>query len=550
MLLSPDGSRAYVSEHREGTVAVVDARSGAVLTRWAVGERPAGVALTPDGSLLVAAASWAGEVVLLETDTGRVRAKVPLRGLPWAVAVSPDGALAWVTVSQLDELAAVDLRSARVIRRVPVGRRPEAVDVSRDGTTVAVANTAGGTVTLINAETAEVEATVRLKGVNVRGIAVTADGAEAYTTCMPPFNTRPAADPREVWHNLIQAVAIRGADSAPAEDQWLDFARTPAETGGTGSPDPFDLVTDAEGRHAWFSVAGRDVLTRITIRDRRRDAIWPISQVEAPVGANPRGIALSPDGKQVWVANHLGNSLTVVDAVSMRPVRTIDLGPATAPDPTLAGQLLFHGSQVTRGRRFTCSSCHPDGRSDGLTWRFVHVQDGFPRRNSRDLRGGIGSTTPFRWSGHDARLDHFLRDEIVGLLGGPTPTRMQLEQLERAVEAMDYPPNPYRSADGSLTPLAREGEEIFRYQAGCSGCHSGPRLGGTGVRAWVGTTPESHPADVPHLLRVHDSPPYLHDGRAATLAEVFSSSAGPHGDGFSRLTPPERAALLRYLQEL
>ena len=53
VVLSPDGSRAYVSEHREGTVAVVDARSGAVLTRWAVGERPAGVALTPDGSLLV-----------------------------------------------------------------------------------------------------------------------------------------------------------------------------------------------------------------------------------------------------------------------------------------------------------------------------------------------------------------------------------------------------------------------------------------------------------------------------------------------------------------
>jgi YVTN family beta-propeller protein len=471
--------------------------------------------------------------------------------MPYGVAVAPDGKRAYVSVSQLDQVAVLALPGGEIVRRIEVGRRPRALALSADGTKLAVANLAGGTISVVNTDSQKEEAQVPLKGVNVRGLAITADGTEAYATCMPAFNTKPADDPREIWHNFVQAVTLDGADSTQAEDQWMDFARAPREVDVIGSPDQHDLVLDSHARYAWIAVTGRDLVSRITVHDRNRNTIWPFSQQETPVGAAPKGLALSPDEKQVWVANSLGNSLSVLDAASGSVVKTIDLGKASRVDPTIAGQYLFQNSGFTRYRRFTCASCHPDGGTDGLTWRFVHVKDGVDRRNTRDLRAGLGDTAPYRWSGLDAHLEGFLKDEVPGLLGGPAPAEEQARALAAAISAFRLPPNPYRRPDGSHTPEGERGRALFDGKAGCVRCHAGPKSGGTGIKAWVGTTPQSLPLDVPHLAGVYDSAPYLHDGRAMTLEEIFDrfNPQGLHGS-VDRLSPDERKELLRYVREL
>ena len=571
IVFSPDGDLAYVSEAEEGTVAVLDARQFTVLGRVETGGRkPAGLAVSADGATLLAANTFSGSLGVIDTRSRKLLRTIPLPGMPWAIALHPDGKRAFVSVSQLDEVAVVDLASGPVKGRIAIGRRPRALRLTPDGATLAVANLAGGSISVIDTASLKEVARVRLKGVNVRGLAVTADGAEAYATLMPAFNLKPTSDPAEMWHNIVQAVKLEGKESGVAEDQWLDFARLPGSVEVFGTPDQYDLALDTAAKHAWIAVGGRDVLTRITVHDRRRDAIWPISQIEAPVGANPRGLALTPDEKQVWVANYLGNSITVVDAASMRPLRTIDLGPATRVDPTLPGQYLFHNAGMTRTLRFTCASCHPDGGSDGLVWSFVHVPDRFPRRNSRDLRNGVPGSAPFRWSGYEKSLHTFVEDEVTGLLGGPKPTAEQTEALVKAVWALEMPPNPFRTAAGELTPEAHKGKALFEGKAGCISCHAGPNLGGTGLSAWVGTTEPQRPTpnaqspmpnaqrltpglsvDVPQLRGVYDGAPYLHDGRAATLEQVFDrfNDRKLHGKAHT-LTAAEMTALLRYLREL
>lgn len=552
LVFSTDGKRAYVTESAEGAVAVIDVPRMAVIQRIPTGgEEPTNLALTPDGKTLLVSNSFSGSVALLDLEKGEPRAVVPLRGMPYGIAVMPDGRRAFVAVSQLDEVAVIDLSAAEVVRRIPVGRRPRALTLSADGMTLAVANLAGGSVSVVNTETLAEEAQVRLKGVNVRGIAATADGAEAYVSVMPPFNRKRTDDPKEIWHNLVQAVSLQGSSSTVAEDQWLDFARSPGVVESFGTPDPHDIVLDRQARVAWVSAAGRDVLTRISIHDPRRNTIWPFSQVDTLVGANPRGLALTPDEKQVWVANYLGNSLSVVDAVSGAVVKTLDLGPASRVDPSVAGQYLFNNAGMTRSHRFTCSSCHPDGAADGLTWSFVHVDDGMERRNTRDLRAGLEDTGPFRWSGFDKHLNEFVRSEVTGLLGGPNPTAQQEKALMEAVGALRLPPNPHRRPDGSLTEAAQRGESLFTGKAGCGSCHAGTKRGGSGLTGWVGTTREGKKLDVPHLTGVYDSAPYLHDGRAERLEEVFEkhNTAQQHGR-YHTLTPEERADLLRFVREL
>jgi YVTN family beta-propeller protein len=552
LAFSPDGRFLYVTEGAEDCVAVVDRARRKVIARHLTGgRRPAGLAVSADGSVLVVANSHSGSLAVLDLPSGRRRALIPVPGEPWGVALSPDGSTAYVAVSQLDQVAVVDLPRETVTRRIPVGRRPRALTLPRDGLTLAVANQAGGSVSVIAPETGAEQARVRLKGVNVRGIALGAEDGEVYTTLMPAFNTKPTSDPAMVWHNLVQAVSLNGEGSSVGEDQWLDFVRQPGSLELIGAPDPSGIAVDRAARYAWFALAGRDVVTRITIHDRRRDAIWPISQIEVPVGANPRAVALSPDERELWAANHLGSSLSVIDAAAMKPLATVDLGAASRPDPTLAGQRLFHSAALTRTRRFTCASCHPDGGADGLTWSFVHVRDGFTRRNARDLRTGVAETPPFRWSGLEAHLRDFLRDEVTGLLGGPDPTEAQLADLGAAVRAFAPPPNPYRDPDDRLTAAAERGRLLFEGAAGCGACHAGSRRGGTGLKAWVGTTPPAQQVDVPHLVGVHDGAPYLHDGRAASLEEVFArfDPERRHGAA-SALSPGDLADLLRFLREL
>lgn len=551
LVFSPDGALAYVTETAEGTLAVIDTAAGKVVDRISTGgKRPVGLALAPGGLLLVTN-TYSNSVGLIDTQAGKLLRTLSVPGMPWGVAVDAEGKRAFVTASQLDEVVVLDLPSGEVRGRVGVGRRPQAVELSADGTALAVANMAGGSLSVVNPDSLKEEARVRLKGVNVRGLSLTGDGGEAYVTLMPAFNAKPTSDPAEMWHNLVQAVRLQGESSAPAEDQWMDFARAPGSVEVYGSPDQYDIVLDASARFAWMAVGGRDVLTRITIHDRRRDAIWPISQVEAPVGANPRGLAMTPDGKQVWVSNHLGNNLTVVDAASMKVLRTIDLGPASKVDPSIRGQYLFHNAGMTRTLRFSCASCHPDGSSDGLAWNFVHVPDRFPRRNSRDLRNGTAATAPFRWSGHEKHLAGFVEDEVTGLLGGAKPSAADTEALIAAIRAMELPPSPFRTGDGKLTESAERGRALFDGKAGCTTCHAGPNAGGTGLSAWIGTTPAGMKVDVPQLRGVYDGAPYLHDGRAASLEDVFSrfNAERLHGKA-DLLGEAERADLLRYLREL
>jgi len=565
LAFSPDGRLLYITEAAEDSVAVVDRAARRVLRRFPTGgSGPAGLAVSADGRTLLIANSASGSVVALETATGRETARWDLPGEPWGVALAPDGRRAYVTLSQLDQVAVLALPGAEVVARVPVGRRPRALALTRDGQTLAVANQTGGSVSVLATQwpppdppdpdgpAAPVEeARVRLKGLNVRGLAVGAQDAEVYATVMPAFNLKPTNDPAMIWHNLVQAVNLNGTGSSVGEDQWLDFVRRPGALELVGAPDPAGIALDAEARFAWFAVSGRDVLTRITIHDRRRDAIWPISQIEAPVGANPRAVALSPDGKEVWVANYLGNSLTVVDAATMKAVETVDLGPASRRDPALAGKRLFHSAGMTRTQRFTCASCHPDGGADGLTWTFTHVKDGFRRRNTRDLRTGVAETAPFRWSGLERHLEEFLTDEVTGLLGGPAPVPRDLRALAEAVRAFEPPPNPWRKPDGGLTEAAERGKALFMGRAGCGACHAGPRHGGTGAKVWIGTTPPGQLVDVPHLTGVHDGAPYLHDGRAESLEDIWARFDPEHRHGAAaRLDAAERADLLRYVREL
>ena len=80
-----------------------------------------------------------------------------------------------------------------------------------------------------------------------------------------------------------------------------------------------------------------------------------------PVGRSPRGLAVSPDGRFVYVAEALDDTVAVIDVAQRRKLATIDLDGPEEITLTRKGERIFHSAEVTYGRQFSCHSCHPDG---------------------------------------------------------------------------------------------------------------------------------------------------------------------------------------------
>src|SRR5436189_6358531 len=133
---------------------------------------------------------------------------------------------------------------------------------------------------------------------------------------------------------------------------------------GKDVADPDSVVFHRERNRAVFTCAGGHSLQVRALRGGGE------LQTVRGIGACPKGLAFTPDGRELWVANLLGNDLAVVDPATLRVTRRVSLGPTPRKDPYLEGRYLFMTATIVKGGQFSCNSCHPDGPTDGISWKF------------------------------------------------------------------------------------------------------------------------------------------------------------------------------------
>jgi YVTN family beta-propeller protein len=69
LAVTPDGTRAYVTNSGDDTVSVIDLATGTVVSTLAVGDGPAGIAITPDGRHAYVNNATARTISVLDLDT-------------------------------------------------------------------------------------------------------------------------------------------------------------------------------------------------------------------------------------------------------------------------------------------------------------------------------------------------------------------------------------------------------------------------------------------------------------------------------------------------
>ncbi len=179
--------------------------------------------------------------------------------------------------------------------------------------------------------------------------------------------------------------------------------------------DPFGIAITPDGKKAFISSSGADYISVIDIDSVRTllakaspevrklysnnlgiSSRYIIKRIHT--GSNPKGIALSPDGKLLYVAEMLDDNIGVINTESLEKVCTIDLGGPSRITVARRGRRLFNNSSHTFQNQYCCYTCHPDMHEDGLVYNMSGKDMGRNVTNTMTLRD-ISETAPFKWSG-------------------------------------------------------------------------------------------------------------------------------------------------------
>jgi cytochrome c peroxidase len=235
-----------------------------------------------------------------------------------------------------------------------------------------------------------------------------------------------------------------------------------------------------------------------------------------------------------------------VDLARAKVTAEISLGPQ--PDLGLAerGELLFYDARLSHDGWFSCHSCHTDGHSNGrLNDNLGDGSFGAPKRVLSLL--GVKDTGPWAWNGGTPDLESQMRKSILTTMHGRAPSGEQVEALTAYLRTLSPPPPVTPPAGEAEAAIIRRGREVF-HQSGCAECHTPPiftsrQTYDVGLADEVGNTRFNPPS----LPGVSQGGPYFHDGRAATLEEVFTR----HRHQLKEELPKEkREDLLRFLRSL
>lgn len=542
LAFTPDGARAFVSNRHDDTVSVIDANARKVVKSLRAGDEPHGVIVDRQGKYLYVANTSSEDISVFDVPSlSYVKMLSASRG-PWSFALSPDS---------------TTILATNMLARFAALRSPFASEV-----------------TAIDAERGVVDDRPVIDGANLMmGIDWHPSGRFALATLNRTKNLVPMT-------RLLQGWTITNGLAVLWKDGYVD--QVLLDEPNMGFPDVADVACTPDGRYALVTSGGSDrvavvdiqkltaILRRATKYERQHvipnHQGYPAEFIvkHIPVRNAPHGVVVAPDNTVAYVANQLDDSLTVIDLRKLESVGRIDLGGPRDITKRRKGEILFHSASITFRRQHSCSSCHPDGHVDGVTYDIEGDGIGISPVDNRTLRG-ILDTAPFKWEGTNASLSRQCGARLSVFFTRLLPfTAEELSALDYYITTIERPPNRYRAPGAPLNPAQRRGKVVFERtttndgrtipnENRCITCHFPPYFTDRQVHD-IGTRQTSDRQgkfDTPHLNNIYDSAPYLHNGMASTLEEIWTVYNPEDRHGVTNdMTKDQLNDLIEYLKTL
>ena len=255
--------RIYVANSDGSDITVIDPATNSVTETIPVSLHPHGIVPSIDKKRFFISSEGDNVLDVLDRATGKVIRRVPIGSRPNNVAITPDGKRVYICIRQDSVVAIVDTASLEKIKSVPVGEAPHNVYMTGDGKYMLATALGGKNITAIDVKTEKSAFTIDTAGV-----------------------------PRPVM----------------------------MENGPDGTPSRLSVQLSNFHGFEVIDYASRKVTQKISLPPAPPDAKPLIADTFS------HGMAISPDGKTLWVNSMLANSVSIYSLPDLKLIDTVPVG--------------------------------------------------------------------------------------------------------------------------------------------------------------------------------------------------------------------------------
>ena len=552
-----DAGQVILSCRGDKSLKITDPQGRQVVKTIPLQQTPTGV-IAKEGKAYVSCFDTRGEIVTVDLKEGKIVNTVPVGAGAEAPAWSKEEDKIFVCNRFAGTVSEVDVKNGKVTREVKVLREPSKVVVSPDGKYLFVANALPAQradvdyvaccVSVIDLASFQKVKDIRLEnGSNaLRGATLSPDGKYLFVSHNLGRFTVPTSQLQQGWMNTN---AMSVVDVASLEFKGAVLLDEP-ERGAAGvwgvECTPGYLIVSHSGTHEISVIDYPELIKKFEAYPDKMALnydlhfLYGIRERIALKGNGPRNFIVRD--QEVIVPMFFSDDLNRYD-LNTKQLSEVALNPGRQETMAQKGERIFNDAAFCFQNWQSCNGCHPgDARTDGMNWDLMNDGVG----NSKNCKSLLLSleTPPCMISGIRANA------HVANRAGFKYIQFMELKEEDAAcvdayVASLKPVPSPYL-VDGELSEKAKKGRKVFE-RLKCDACHSGPYYTDMKMHR-IGEDIEFEQGwDTPTLIEVWRTAPYLFDGRAATMEEVF----GVYKHGIDKkLSKTDLDALVEYVNYL
>ena len=456
-------------------------------------------------------------------------------------------------------VAKADIQNLELIDRTTVAREPKVAVASKDGKHLFVANflPAGqanldfvsADISVIDTESmAEVKRIPTANGSNaLRGITITNDGKYVLVSHNLGRYTVPTSQLQQGWMNTSAMSVINASTLEYVGAVILDEP-------DKGAAGVWDIkCTDNKIFISHSSTHDLSVIDYPKFIDKLENYpgnvetlaydlrfLYGIRERVKLAGNGPREMILAQN--QIVIPTYFSDTINIVN-LDDNAITLLPLVKNRVETKAQQGEKIFNDASYCFQNWQSCNGCHPgEARTDAMNWDLLN--DGIGNsKNCKSLLYSI-QTPPSMISGIRANAVVANRAGFTHIQFFTIPEEKALT-IDAYISSLNAEPSPYL-VNGQLSEKAKLGEKVFN-DLKCNDCHSGPYY--TDLKRYrIGEDIEFEAGwDTPTLREVWRTGPYLFDGRADNMYDVFAT----HKHGIkSKISKKNLQALTEYVLSL
>ncbi|MBZ5641512.1 MAG: hypothetical protein LAO19_02025 [Acidobacteriia bacterium] len=310
-------SRIYVTNSAGDSVSVIDPVTNKVVQTISGIEVPHGVNFSRDGKVVYISNESESVLDFVDQKTGKIINKVPLSGHPNNIAVTHDGRNVLICIAAAPgALDVVDTASMKLVKTIPVKGPLHNVYVTPDGKFAVAGSVVAKRLTVFDLNSMEPAWDVSFDG-----------GVRPMT-----FDTNADGSTRRIFVQLSNLHGFAVVDFARRQEAsrvMLPAGKFGKEEWRLGTPS-HGIAVSPDGKTLWVNSVLANAVFEYSLPDLKLvgHADLPVveRQGKAPSGAVPEWITFTPDNKTVYVSNSATRSLSAIDTQTLKAIASIPVG--------------------------------------------------------------------------------------------------------------------------------------------------------------------------------------------------------------------------------